>query len=65
MFLVLSYVLVIEDISGTLYQSLGDLLATLISDKEGRLRSMGRGRPEISVSLEQLRYLVEQGCSAR
>ena len=25
---------------------------------------MGRGRPEISVSLEQLRYLVEQGCSA-
>ena len=59
------YVLVIDDISGTLFQSLRDLLATLISDKEGRVRSMRRGRPEISVSLEQLRYLVEQGFSAR
>ena len=47
------YGLVIDDISGTLFQSLKDLLAA-----QGRVR---RGRPEISVSLEQLRYLVEQG----
>ena len=35
MFFSTSNVLVIDDISGAVFQSLRDLLATLISDKEG------------------------------
>ncbi len=51
----------IDDSSSALFQSLRSLLAALISDKEERLRSVRRWRPEIRICEEQLLYLVEQG----
>ncbi len=55
----------IDDSSSALFQSLRSLLAALISDKEERLRSVRRGRPEIRICEEQLLYLVEQGFTAK
>ena len=61
---ILEFCLLIDDGNGSaLFQSVRDLVAALISDRESRLRK--RGRPEISISLEQLQYLIEQGFSAR
>ncbi len=58
------FMLIVDNTFEPLFQNLRELLAALIFSRENRSRVVKRGRPEVSINQEQLRYLVEQGFSA-
>ena len=58
---VLQYLILLDDaIDSDLFTSVRDLV-TIMSSNQERSTAQRKGRPEISIGEDQLRYLVEQG----